>query len=188
MSTTKFNPSRLIGLFIIVVGALMFVAGGVTWNLVTTQLTAENITVAPVTAENPGRLANKPVAGPFTAYAQADAISHHSLALAKGRTYAQLGDDEKALKAKLSAAGTSVADIATNKDVIALAETRATSMNASFLRVSLLTSVISFGVAALVMGLGLLFALLGFALMKLPTTTVGISAPARTGQLVGASA
>jgi uncharacterized membrane protein YidH (DUF202 family) len=188
MSSTKTNPSRLIGLFIIVAGVLMFVAGGVTWSLVTTQLKAENITVAAVTPENPGRLAGDQVAGPFTAYAQADAISHHSLVASKGRTYAQLGDDQRALKTKLAAAGSSVANIAADKDVVALDDIRAASMNASFLRASLLTSVVSFGVAALVMGLGLLFALLGFALVKLPRTTVSTSAPARKAELVGAGA
>ena len=39
-------------------------------------------------------------------------------------------------------------------------------MNASFLRASLFSSVIAFGVAALVMGLGVLFGLIGFALTK----------------------
>ena len=180
MSTTKTNPVKLIGLLIIAAGAFMFVAGGVTWNLVTTQLKAESITVAAVTPENPGRLADKPVAGPFTAYAQANAIKHHALAGANGRTYAQLGADATALKAKLAAGGTSVADIATNKGVVALADARTTAMNGSFLRASLFSSVISFGVAALVMGLGILFALLGLALVKIRATPVVTSASART--------
>lgn len=82
------SPVKLIGLFIILAGAIMLVAGGVTWNLVTTQLKAENIVVAAVAPEHPGSLAGKQVAGPFTAYAQANAINHHALDGAKGRTYA----------------------------------------------------------------------------------------------------
>jgi zinc transporter ZupT len=39
-------------------------------------------------------------------------------------------------------------------------------MNASFLRASLFSSVIAFGVAALVMGLGVIVGLIGFALTK----------------------
>ena len=179
MSTSKSTGVKLIGLLIIVAGVLMVVAGGVTWNLVTTQLKAENITVAAVTPENPGRLAGKQVAGPFTAYAQANAINHHALDGAKGRTYAQIGDDAKVIKAKLAAGGMSEADIKTNADVVANAATRASTMNGSFLRASLFTSVISFGVAALVMGLGLLFALLGVALLKLAAATTATSAPAR---------
>jgi len=178
MSTTSNKPVRLIGLVMIIAGILMILAGGATWALVTTQLKAEHIVVAAVTPENPGRLAGKPVAGPFTAYAQADAINHHALDGAKGRTYAQIGDDAKALKAKLTASGLSKEEVAKNPDVLALAATRDSTMNGSFLRASLFTSVVSFGVAALVIGLGLLFILLGIALRKVSTTTA-VAAPVR---------
>jgi len=179
MSTTSNKPVRLIGLVMIIAGILMILAGGATWALVTTQLKAEHIVVAAVTPENPGRLAGKPVAGPFTAYAQADAINHHALDGAKGRTYAQIGDDAKALKAKLAASGLSKEEVAKNPDVLALAATRDSTMNGSFLRASLFTSVVSFGVAALVIGLGFLFILLGFALRKV-SPTVDVADPARS--------
>jgi len=179
MSTTSNKPVRLIGLVMIIAGILMILAGGATWALVTTQLKAEHIVVAAVTPQNPGRLAGKPVAGPFTAYAQADAINHHALDGAKGRTYAQIGDDAKALKAKLTAGGLSKEEVAKNPDVLALAATRDSTMNGSFLRASLFTSVVSFGVAALVIGLGLLFILLGFALRKV-SPTVDVAAPDRS--------
>ena len=192
-STTTTNSAvRLIGLFTVIAGVLMIVAGGVTWALVTTQLKAEHITVAAVTDRNPGRLAGKPVAGPFTAYAQASAINAHALEGANGRTYAQLGVDARALKAKLVASGLSKEEVAKNPDVLALAATRDSTMNGSFLRASLFTSVVAFGVAALVMGLGLLFALLGFALRKVATSTVVTStrptADVTAGEPVGAKA
>lgn len=177
MSTTGSKPVRFIALFTMIAGLIMIVAGGVTWGLVSSQLKAEHITVAAVTPENPGRLAGKDVAGPFTAYAQAAAINYHALNGADGKTYAQIGADATALKAKLKAAGASDADIADNAEVKALAATRATTMNGSFLRASLFTSVVSFGVAALVIGLGLLFILLGYALMKVSNTLV-TAAPA----------
>jgi hypothetical protein len=170
MSTIK-NPVKLIGLFVILAGAFMFAAGGATWALVTSQLKAENIVVAAVTPKDPGSLAGKPVAGPFTAYAQANAIQHHALAEANNRTYAQLGADAKVLKAKLTAAGANATDIAKDKGVIALADSRDNTMTGSFLRASLFTSVISFGVAALAMGLGLIFVLLGVALQKVGKAT-----------------
>lgn len=191
MSTTSTKPSvKLIGLFTIIAGLLMIVAGGATWALVTTQLKAENIVVAKVTDENPGRLAGKPVAGPFTAYAQAAAINHHALEGANGKTYAQIGADARVLKAKLAAEGLSKEEIAKNPDVKALADTRDQTMNGSFLRASLFTSVISYGLSALVIGLGVLFGLLGFALIKLSTTTVITSSAASTGsrEPVGAKA
>jgi len=181
MRTTNSKPVKFIGLLMMLAGLLMIVAGGVTWGLVQTQLKAEHITVAAVTPANPGRLAGKDVAGPFTAYAQANAINEHALEGAGGKTYAQIGADATALKAKLKAAGASDADIATNPDVMALAATRTTTMNGSFLRASLFTSVVAFGVAALVIGLGVLFMLLGFALMKVSNTMVTVpeSVPAK---------
>lgn len=80
------------------------------------------------------------VDGPFSAYAQADIINKHALESSGGETYATLDREDPA---------------------------RATMMNASFLRASLFTSVVSFGLAALVMGLGVLFALQGWALLAL---------------------
>lgn len=189
MSTTTTNPKvKLIGLLIIIAGVLMIIAGGATWITVTSQLKAENIIVAKVTDENPGRLAGKPVAGPFTAFAQASAINYHALDGAKGRTYAELGADATALKAKLAADGVSKEAIATDKGVMELAATRTSTMNGSFLRASLFTSVVSFGVAALVMGLGVLFALLGFALMKASTATGITSDPDKAAVPDGAKA
>ena len=179
MSTTTNKPVKFIGLLTMIAGLLMIIAGGATWVTVQSQLKAENITVAKITDENPGRLAGKQVAGPFTAYAQANAINEHALEGAGGRTYAEIGKDATALKAKLAATGLSKEEVAKNPEVLALADTRDSTMNGSFLRASLFTSVVSFGVAALVMGLGLLFILLGFALQRLSTTTVTTTAPAK---------
>ena len=188
-TTTTNNPLvKLIGLLTIIAAVIMVVAGGVTWGFVTSSLKAENITVAAVTEDAPGSLAGKQVAGPFTAYAQANAINHHALAASNNRTYAQLGDDAKALKAKLAADGMSDADIATDKSVIALATARTTTMNGSFLRASLFTSVVSYGVAALVIGLGILFGLLGFALRAISTTTTVVTEAPVTSKSVPAQA
>ena len=187
-STSTGKTVKFIGLITVIAGFLMIVAGGVTWGLVSSQLKAENITVAAVTKEAPGRLAGKPVAGPFTAYAQAGAIDFHARAGADGRTYAEIGADATALKAKLTAGGATKEEVAANPDVMALAATRTSTMNGSFLRASLFTSVVAFGVAALVMGLGVLVALLGFALMKVPTATVITSAPATGAAPAGAKA
>jgi len=177
-TTNTTNPAvKLIGILTILAGILMIVAGGVTWGLVTSQLKAEDITVSEVTPEAPGRLAGKPVAGPFTAYAQANAINHHALTASDDKTYAQIGEESQALKAQLAKDGATESEIAKDSDVLALAATRTTVMNGSFLRASLFASVIAYGVAALVIGLGVLFALLGFALRMVSTTTVATSTP-----------
>ncbi|WP_418276740.1 aromatic ring-opening dioxygenase LigA [Isoptericola jiangsuensis] len=85
-------------------------------------------------------LAGDTVDGPFSAYAQAQIIDHHALEATGGKTYAELDQDDPL---------------------------RATAMNASFLRASLFTSVVAYGVSALVMGLGVLFGLFGWALRRL---------------------
>jgi hypothetical protein len=81
--------------------------------------------------------AGKDVEGPFTAYSQAMAIKSHAIEIGGGKTYAELPQDDPK---------------------------RDTVLTASFLQASLFTSVVAFGVAALVVGLGVMFILFGFAL------------------------
>lgn len=80
------------------------------------------------------------VNGPIDAYLQADIINQHALESSGGLTYAELDREDPA---------------------------RASVMNGSFLRASLFTSVIAFGVAAFAGGMGILFILIGWALRKL---------------------
>ena len=84
--------------------------------------------------------AGKDVEGPFTAYSQAMAIKSHALEIGGGKTYAELPQDDPK---------------------------RDTVLTASFLQASLFTSVVAFGVAALVAGLGVMFILFGLAWLGL---------------------
>jgi hypothetical protein len=95
--------------------------------------------------------AGDPVDGPLTAYSEAMTIKKHALEASGGKTYAQLEQGDP---------------------------TRETVMTASFLRASLFTSVVSFGVAALVMGLGVLFIIVGAALLALDRNVARAIAPA----------
>jgi hypothetical protein len=88
-------------------------------------------------SEDSPRFANDAVDGPLTAYQEAQMIEKHYLESTGGKTYAELDRDDPL---------------------------RATAMTASFLRASLFTSVVSFGVAAMAMGLGVVIFLLGLAL------------------------
>ncbi|GBD86089.1 hypothetical protein BMS3Abin02_02514 [bacterium BMS3Abin02] len=81
----------------------------------------------------------KSVTGPLTAYAQAEIIKEHALKATGGKTYAQLDREDPV---------------------------RQTAMTASFLRASLFTSVVAFGVAAMAIGLGLVLILIGFVVLK----------------------
>ena len=85
-------------------------------------------------------MAGKEVRGPITAYCQADIINHHALEATGGKTYAELDQDDPI---------------------------RTTAMNASFLQASLYTSVVAFGVALMAIGIGLVFILLGVAVLHL---------------------
>lgn len=81
--------------------------------------------------------AGEKIDGPLTAYAETQVIEKHALEASGGKTYAELDREDPA---------------------------RETVMNGSFLRASLFTSVVSFGIAAMAMGLGVLVILLGYAL------------------------
>jgi hypothetical protein len=157
-STTTRSGSRIVrivGIVSIVAGLVMMGAGATTWATVSSQLAAQNITVA----EDAAFLAGDTVDGPFSAYAEAQVIDKHAFEATGGKTYAEL-DREDPL--------------------------RETAMNASFLRASLFTSVVAYGVAALVMGLGLLFGLLGWAVIRLDRAAAAPQAAARAPQLAEA--
>jgi hypothetical protein len=122
---------------VVIAGVILIVAGVVTWFVVRGQLSDENITVS----DDADNFAGQEVNGPFTAYAQANVIEKHALEATGGLTYAELPRDAE--------------------------EQRQTAMDASFLRSSLFTSVVAFGVALMAAGLGIIAILIGLALMEL---------------------
>lgn len=90
-----------------------------------------------ITTSDDACLAGKTVAGPFTAYCQAKVIEKHTLESTDGLTYAELGREDPR---------------------------RETALTSSFLQSSLFTSVVAFGVAAMAVGLGALFVLIGLGI------------------------
>lgn len=85
-------------------------------------------------------LPEREVNGPATAFCQADIINTHTLDATDGKTYAEL-DREDPL--------------------------RQTAMTSSFLQASLFTSVVAFGVAAMAIGIGIVFVFLGLVVWKM---------------------
>lgn len=148
------RPLKLIGLVSIIFGVIALIGGVVTWATVTSQLAAERITVPADSALVPGAR----VQDPISAYAQAEIINVHATKASGGKTYAELG----AMISEAKAAG----DTAKAEE---LQLTRNTLMNASFLRASLFTSVLAYGVSLLVIGLGVMFVLIGWALRSQTT-------------------
>lgn len=162
------KPAKIIGILSIVAGLVMIVAGIVTWNVVTSQLKDERITVPADADKVMGMtVAGKKVEGPFTAFGQAEIIKKHALNSSEGKTYAEIGADQSKARAELEKATTEADKAAAQATLDKATQARTTVMNAAFLRSSLFSSVITYGVAALVVGLGLMFALLGWALASL---------------------
>lgn len=177
MTTTAKKPNAIAGLagiITIVIGAVFIIAGSATWGVVSSQLKAENITI-------PGDarwFAGQEVRGPLTAYSQADIINTHSLNWTpaedaeyaegfdlSGMTYAELGAEARNWDADSAEAEAATAQ-------------RASVMNGSFLRASLFTSVVAYGVSALVIGLGVTLLLVGYTLHQV-VRVPAIAAPAK---------
>ena len=91
-------------------------------------------------ADDADWFAGQDVNGPFTAYSEAMIIEKHALEGSGGKTYAELDREDPV---------------------------RVVVMNGSFLRASLFTSVLAFGVSAMAMALGVVQVLLGISMRKL---------------------
>jgi hypothetical protein len=102
-----------------------------------------------ITVSEDACLGGQAVTGPFQAYCEADIIAVHALEATGGKTYAEL-DREDPL--------------------------REVAMNGSFLRASLFTSVLAFGVSAMAIGVGIVFVLIGVALLNLAGRVGGAKA------------
>jgi len=147
MSTTT-NPR-----FVRLAGLLSIIAGAVFLiaGAVTWSQVSSHLAAENITvSDDAAAFGGAKVDTPWEAFAQADIINHHALTATDGKTYAEL-DKEDPL--------------------------RAVAMNGSFLRASLFTSVVAFGVAALVMGIGVVFGLIGFALRAVAPTTATAAVP-----------
>jgi len=127
---------------IVMVVGVIFAVAGV----VTYVMVANELKAEKITvSEDAANFAGQDVTGPFTAYAEAEVINKHALEATGGKTYAELDREDPA---------------------------RTTAMQASFLRASLFTSVVAFGVAALATVLGIVLVLIGWALRSLASSGV----------------
>ncbi len=146
------SSPRFAGLLSMVSGGALVAAGGAAWAAITRQLAAENITVPKDADFLPGAR----VDGPVSAYAQAEVINRNARKASGGRTYAEVS----ALAFEAKASGD--ADAAAQYEA-----QRTTVMTASFLWASLFTSVLSYGVALMVAGIGTTMVVTGRALSRL---------------------
>lgn len=170
-ATRSFNATRVLGVILLVTGILFIGAGGATWGVVSSQLSEQRITI-------PGDarwFASQEVRGPLTAYSQADIIEQHAMAGTEGRTYAELGEAMQ----DVEPGSPEAEELQAQRDSV---------MNASFLRASLFTSIVAYGVAALVVGLGVVLLVtawglrrIGLALIATESSAPGATEPATKG-------
>jgi hypothetical protein len=81
---------KVASLAAIIVGALMMIAGAVTWVVVSNTLSEQRIVVS----DDAPCLAGDDVNGPFSAFCQAEIINTHTLDATGGKTYAELGQED----------------------------------------------------------------------------------------------
>lgn len=149
-SLPPLSTLRRVGGLTLAAGSLFAAAGAGAWFAITKQLRDEKITVP----GNAPLLAGKPVQDPATAYVEALVIKRNAERGAGGRTFADISealrtvekgsDEERELRGQSAALST-----------------------AASLRTSLMTSVLAYGVSALVAGLGAFFVIVGAQLRRI---------------------
>ncbi len=142
--TTRAPAALRVLSILVVVAGVVLIVAGVATWFVVRSTLADEKITV---SSDASHFAGDEVNGPLTAYEQAQTINKHATEISGGKTYAELPQDDP---------------------------NRTTVMTASFLRASLFTSVVSFGVAAMAAGLGLVFILIGWALLAIARS---LSAP-----------
>lgn len=117
-----------------IVVGIVLIIGGVTTWIIVSSTLADQNITV---SDDASCLAGDEVNGPLSAYCQAQVIEEHALEATGGMTYAELPRDS---------------------------ELRPVAMNASFLRASLFTSVVAFGVAGMAVLMGIVFILMGMGM------------------------
>lgn len=132
---------------LLMIAAAVVIIAGITTWVVITN----NLAAEKITvSDDASCAAGDDVNGPISAFCMAQVIDHHALEATGGKTYAELGKDDPL---------------------------RNTAMQASFLRASLFTSVVAYGVATFAIGMGVVLALLGVAIRVLDQRTATSPAP-----------
>jgi hypothetical protein len=130
-----------------IVIGVLLIIGGVT-TWITVSSTLSDQKIT--VSDDASCLAGDRVDGPFSAYCEAQVIEKHALDATDGKTYAELDRDDPL---------------------------RTVAANASFLRASLFTSVVAFGVSGMAILVGVLFVLIGFGMKDVDDRTSAATQP-----------
>jgi len=186
----KADVAKILAWLVTVIGVVMFIIGIVAYGGISAQLKAQGITVEAVTADNPGPLAGKDVAGPFTALAQVNGIQQHTITSTSactysdgttvfpgGATFGQIprvaSNDGKTYSSAVTVSDGTSTDKATHAkgDPLSTTDTciynaRNTAEQSGWLQASLMLPVLAFAVAVFIMGVGLTVLVIGLALLN----------------------
>lgn len=146
---------KVVGWILAVVGALMLVGGGVAYGAVSAQLKDQNMVIPGDAPSNAG----KTVAGPITAWSMQEIISIHADHATDGLSYAELGTVVDEMKEEYGDDSEEAAAAQGQRDL---------QQSASFLRASIFTSILAFGVSLLAMGAGFTALLAGTVFIRRP--------------------
>ena len=138
---------------LILLGIVFVIAGSYTVfrGVDAKDLVRQELIAQRITTPEDASIPNTPVTDAATAKSMADIIDKHALESTGGKTYSEMDREDPK---------------------------RATAFQASALRTSLYTSVMAFNVGDLVIGLGLMIAVLGVAVGGVGVALVGLVVPA----------
>jgi hypothetical protein len=160
VTETKSRTSRILavaGIVALVVG-IGSIAGGVFGAWYTyDQAVAQN-----VTTPDDAAIAETPVRGPFTMWAQSDIITHHQLDNTDGLYYAEMEREVP----QLDEAGQPVLD-ENGEQVMVPNEARASWINATALTTALGLGIVSYALSAFAIFAGVALALAGYAFLHI---------------------
>lgn len=147
MTSTPTSTLRRVGGLAIGVGALFMAVGGAAWGVVSKQLRDEQITLPP----NAPLMGGKLVQDPVSAFVQAEAIKTNAEKGAGGMKFAEVTGKIRQVDSD-------------SEEAANLREQRLVLSTAASLRGALMTSVLAFGVSALIAGVGVLVTVAGIQL------------------------
>ncbi|MCL2783493.1 MAG: hypothetical protein FWD80_05930 [Propionibacteriaceae bacterium] len=185
----KKDVAKILAWLIAIIGVIMVIIGIVAYGGISAQLKAQGITVEEVTKQDPGPLAGKDVAGPFTALAQVNGIQQHTIGTTSactysdgttvfpgGATFGQIprvaSNDGLTYSSAVTVSDGTSTDKADHAKGDALSKTdtciynaRNTAEQSGFLQASLMLPVLAFAVAVFIIGVGLTVLVIGLALL-----------------------
>jgi hypothetical protein len=166
----KLVPNRLftiVAIFAMVVGVFSVLGGiaGATYTY--RQAAVENITTP-----DDAVLAEVPVRGPLSMWAQSDIITHHQLDRTEGLRYAEMDREVPMVDEET---GEVVLDETTGEPVMVPNDARMSWIDATALTTVLGLGILAYGFSAFAIVVGITLAALGLVIYKLRRTTIALT-------------